>query len=157
MFNKVWRVNWGQLEEEYSGLEGWTDNCWGESLCKLWEISISSNQYSKSKTARVKESYSSSLKKKINPFYFPVQQTTREIICGSMSLRLLKSLCFLGPYIIPIAPLDSSHALFSLKIRKANKAEPSVTQFSSLLQVSTSLHTELWPWELLFWYMSIFL
>lgn len=101
------------------------------------EISISSNQYSKSKTTQVKKSYRSSLKKKINLFFFPIHQTTSKIIFGSMSLRLLKSVWFLGLYVIPIAPTISCPPLFSLKMRKANKPEPSITEFSSpVLQVS---------------------
>lgn len=81
------------------------------------EISISRDQYSKSKTSRVKKSYSSSLKKKKRKsiFFSPIQKATSKIIFGSMPLRLFKSLYLLGPYIIPIAPIVSSPPFFSQK------------------------------------------
>lgn len=58
-------VNWRQpaLNSRVGQITIW------DRLHADWEISISRDQYSKSKTSRVKKSYSSSLKKKKNLFF----------------------------------------------------------------------------------------
>lgn len=157
MFDKVRRVNWGQLEEACGGLEGWTDNCLGQTLCRLCEISISSDQYSKSKTARVKKSYSSSLKKKSILFFFPYTANySQDYIWVNVTQTFQITMLSWILYHSYFAPTVSSPPLFSLKMRKANKPEPSITQFSSpVLQISTNLHKGLWPWKLVFWRISL--
>lgn len=108
-------VNWRQpaLDSRVGQITIW-DRLHADS-----QISISRDQYSKSKTSRVKKSYSSSFKKKsIFFFFFPIQKATSKIIFGSMPLRLFKSLYLLGCDIIPIAPIVSSPPFFSQKWRK---------------------------------------
>lgn len=96
-----------------------------DRLCADFEISISSDQYSKSKTAGVKKLCSSNLKK----ILFLCSKLLAKLYLGQCHSDFSNHCAFLH-LIIYLLFLQVSSPFLSKKMRKANKPEPSLTLFS---------------------------